>query len=60
MKMILEQIKSFHRAYGLPISLRNKEKLRLYKNYELRKEAVERTKKEANLVKLVGSFFVFD
>ena len=56
--MILEQIKSlFHRAYGLSISLRKREKLRLYKNYELREDAVERTNKEANLVKLVGSFF---
>ena len=56
--MILEQIKSlFHRAYGLLISLRNREKLRLYKNYELREDVVERTKKETNLVKLVGSFF---
>ena len=40
------------------MSLRNREKLRLYKIYELRKDAVERTEKETNLVKLVGFFLL--
>ena len=48
-----------HRAYGLTISLRNREKLRLYTNYESRKDAIDRTQKSEVLIKQVriNSFF---
>ena len=32
-----------HRAYGLPISLRNREKLRLHTDHESKKDAIDRT-----------------
>ena len=41
------------RAYGLHISLRKREKLRLYNNYELKKDAHERTLQNEHLLEMV-------
>ena len=38
-----------HRAYGLPILLRNREKLPLYTDYESKKDAVDRTQKKRSV-----------
>ena len=42
-----------HRAYGLPILLRSREKLRLYTDYKSKKDAIDRTQKNEVLMKQV-------